>query len=101
MVFYNMYWPGDKIADSSPSYSWFHFGEPFRRLTQQKTLPGPLPDPGRLKPDRGVKKCCKTPKTKTNTPLSLGLRNTWLPGGSGGLLRLDEYEHWVCYGAGG
>ncbi len=36
-----------------------------------------------------------------NTPLSLGLRNTWLPGGSGGLPRLGEYEHWVCYGAGG
>ena len=36
-----------------------------------------------------------------NTPLSLGLRNTWLPWGSGGLPRLGEYEHWVCYGAGG
>ena len=36
MVFYNMYWPGDKIADFSPSYGWVDFGEPFRRPTQKK-----------------------------------------------------------------
>ena len=42
-----------------------------------------------------------TEKTTKHPSLSVGLRNTWLPGGSGGLPRLGEYEHWVCYGAGG
>ena len=34
-VYYGIYWPGDKIADFSPSYSWVDFGEPFRRPTQK------------------------------------------------------------------
>ena len=34
-IFYGIYWPGDKIADFSPSYSWVDFGEPFRRPTQK------------------------------------------------------------------
>ena len=67
----------------------------------RKTTPGPPPGPGASKTSLGRQKMLQNTEKQPNTPLSLGLRNTWLPGGSGGLPRLDEYEHWVCYGAGG
>ncbi len=35
MVYYGVYWLGDKIADFSPSCGWVDFGEPFRRKTQK------------------------------------------------------------------
>ncbi len=100
-IFFCIYKPGVKIVDFHPaiagSISASHFAAGPRKL------PGPLPDPGRLKPARGVKKCCKTPKTtKHPSPsLPLGLHSTQLPWGSGGLPRLGEYQHWVCHGAGG
>ncbi len=68
----------------------------------RKTTPGPSPKPGASKTSPGRQKMLQnTENNQTPLSLSLGLRNTWLPWGSGGLPRLGEYEHWVCYGAGG
>ncbi len=67
----------------------------------RKNTPGPSPGPGASKTSLGRQKMQQNTEKQPNTPLSLGLRSTWLPGGSGGLPSLDEYEHWVCYGAGG
>ncbi len=67
----------------------------------RKTTPGPSPGPGASKTSPGRQQMLQNTEKQPNTPLSLGLHNSWLPGGSGGLPRLDEYEHWVCYGAGG
>ena len=66
----------------------------------RKTTPGPAPGPGASKTSPGRQEMLQNTQKQPNTPFSLGLRKTWLPGGSGGLPRLDEYEHWVCYGAG-
>ena len=98
IVFCGIYWPGDKIADFSPSYSWVDFGEPFRRPTQKNNSQAlSWGVQNQLGPSKNTVK----QQQQTKISLSLGLHSTRLPWGSGGLPRLGEYEHWVCYGAGG
>ncbi len=86
----------DKIADFSPIYSWVDFGEPFRRPTQKNNSQAL---------SRGVQNqlgASKNAVKQENTPLSLwGSTAPGCPGALAAAPRLGEYEHWVCYGAGG